>query len=172
MDQGRSRGDELADYNLTSTEINVSPQTMHRYAAQHMKVVMTNLVEHWDAVGKTWESLKLGWIGDSAEAADEFNARLKDIQERLFGVPSADGQTVETPGLLDKVRSGVVVAAANYNNAEHSVTDMWDAFCAQMRQEAESTGDSAPPPSDDTTLDPIKADYSANPYPWHKPEQS
>jgi hypothetical protein len=162
----------MADYNLAATEIDVAPQTMHRYAATYMKIVMTNIVDDWDTIGKTWENLKLSWIGDSAQAADDFNVRLKDIQQRLFGVPSADGKTVETPGLLDKVRSGVIIAAANYNSAEHSVTDMWDAFCAQMRQEAESGGDTAPPANVDTTLDPIKADYSDNPYPWHKPEKS
>ncbi|NGM15650.1 hypothetical protein O3597_04060 [Verrucosispora sp. WMMA2044] len=162
----------MPDYNLASTEIYVSPQTMHRYAAEHMKVIMTDLIGCWETIGQTWESIKIGWIGESADAADEFNTRLKDIQERLFGVPTADGEGVETPGLLDKVRSGVVVAAANYNNAEHSVTDMWDAFCAQMEQEPEASDGSPPPANEDTTLDPIKADYSDNPYPWHKPEES
>ncbi|WP_306204573.1 hypothetical protein [Actinoplanes sp. RD1] len=160
----------MADYNLVSTEIYVSPQSMHQYAAEHMKVVMNSLVDNWDAIGRTWEDLKLGWIGDSADAADEFNARLKDIQERLFGVPAADGKSVETPGLLDRARSGVIVAAANYNAAEHSVTDLWDAFCAQMRQEGETTN-GEPAPSQDTALDPIRADYTDNPYPWHEPEK-
>jgi hypothetical protein len=162
----------MADYNLAATEIDVAPQTMHTYAGTYMKTVMSSIAEDWETIGKTWEDLKLSWIGDSAEAADAFNVRLKGIQQRLFGVPSADGKTVETPGLLDQLRSGVVIAASNYNSAEHSVTDMWDAFCAQMRQEAESSGDSAPAANVDTTLDPIKADYSDNPYPWHKPEKS
>ncbi|MCI4061403.1 hypothetical protein MRQ36_01945 [Micromonospora sp. R77] len=160
-----------ANYNLASTEIDVSPSEMQS-AAETIKGIITSIAEHWETIGKTWTDLKLGWIGDSADAATQFNTRLTDIQERLFGVPSADGETVETPGLLDQLRGGVLVAAANYDSVELSVKDMWKAFSEQMAQEPEDSGDGAPPPSKDTTLDPIKADYVDNPYPWHKPEES
>lgn len=160
-----------ANYNLASTEIHVSPSEMHS-AAETIKGVTTSIAEHWETIGKTWADLKLGWIGDSADAANQFNADLKGIQERLFGVPSADGKTVETLGLLDQLRGGVLVAAANYDNAELSIKDMWKAFGEQITQEPEDSGDGAPTPSKDTDLDPIKVDYVDNPYPWHKPEES
>ncbi|MFF5175364.1 hypothetical protein ACFY3U_22410 [Micromonospora sp. NPDC000089] len=159
------------DYNSLSTNIDVSPHSMH-LAAKGIELISTTIAEHWGTIGKTWEDLKLGWIGDSSEAADAFNVRLTGIQERLFGVPSDDGETVDKLGLLDQLRAGVLHAASNYDNAEWSVIDVWESFCSQLSQAEESSGDEPPSPSVDTKLDPIKVDYDDNPYPWHKPEES
>ena len=160
----------MADYNAASTTIAVSPQEMHSCAAVSLKRVMTDISDCWRAIGQTWDSIHIGWIGDSATAADEFNARLTDIQQRLFGVPNPDGKTVKTPGLLDKVRSGVVIASVNYNNAERSVSTMWNDFCILLNQEADKS-DKKPSPYKDTTLAPITADFTDNPYTWHEPKK-
>ncbi|MET7704717.1 hypothetical protein [Micromonospora sp. NPDC005413] len=154
--------DGATNYDASAVRINVDMYYMHRSASVYLASLITNLQDDWTEIGNTWEQLKIGWLGESSEAADAFNERLKDVQNRLFGTPDpADTTKVETPGILDRVRYGAVVAAANYNAAEHAVTDMFDDFVHAIAGE----GDGAP---QDSTMPPITVDYNTNPYPTPK----
>ncbi|MFI5935025.1 hypothetical protein [Actinoplanes sp. NPDC051494] len=155
--------DSTTNYDTATIRIDVEMYFMHQYASVYMPSLITSLQEDWTKVGKIWEAIKIGWVGESSEAADSFNTRLKDVQNRLFGTPDkADPTKVETPGILDRVRYGAVMAAANYNSAEHAVTNMFDDFVHAMTGEGDGKG-----PQDSTTP-PITVDYTDNPYPKPK----
>ncbi|WP_432990715.1 hypothetical protein [Dactylosporangium sp. CA-233914] len=72
------------------------------------------IVESWNVIAKTWESLKLSWVGESANDAQEFNARLQSLQRQLFG---ASGEP-RTPGLVEQLCVIAVKAAMNYESAD------------------------------------------------------
>ncbi|MEU7919282.1 hypothetical protein ACGFIP_03345 [Micromonospora zamorensis] len=156
--------DGATNYDASAVRINVDMYYMHRSASVYMASLITSLQDDWREIGDTWDQLKIGWVGESSEAADAFNERLQDVQNRLFGTPDpADTTKVETPGILDRVRYGAVVAAANYNAAEHAVTDMFDAFVHAIAGEGEGEGG-----PQDSTMPPITVDYNTNPYPVPK----
>ncbi|WP_422747583.1 hypothetical protein [Micromonospora sp. WMMD1219] len=148
-----------ADYNPSGVQIDVNMHDMYGHAAVFLASLVDSLQDDWLAIANIWDQLKIGWVGESADAADAFNTRLEDVQQRLFGTPDPDNPTmVETPGILDQVRYGAMMAAANYNSAEHTVTDMFNAFLASMSGEMEGE-------PQDSTMEPITVDYTANPIP-------
>ncbi|SCG57334.1 hypothetical protein GA0070619_3608 [Micromonospora zamorensis] len=156
--------DGATNYDASAVRINVDMYYMHRSASVYLASLVTSLQDDWKEIGATWDQLKIGWLGESSEAADTFNERLKDVQNRLFGTPDpTDPTKVETPGILDQIRYGAVMAAANYNAAEHAVTDMFDDFVHAIADEGEGGGE-----QQDTTLPPITVDYNTNPYPTPK----
>jgi hypothetical protein len=155
--------DNTTAYDPSTVRIDVELYYMHQYASVYMPSLITNLQDDWKKIGEIWDQLKISWVGESSEAADAFNNRLKDVQNRLFGTPDkADPTKVETPGILDRIRYGAVVAAANYNSAEHSVTNMFDDFVNAIAGE----GDGKDP--QDSTMPPITVDYNTNPFPKPK----
>ncbi|GAA0587334.1 hypothetical protein GCM10010172_85560 [Paractinoplanes ferrugineus] len=155
--------DGATGYDVSKVRIDVELYYMHQYASVYMPSLITSLQEDWKKIGDIWDQLKISWVGEGSEAADAFNARLKDVQNRLFGTPDkADPTKVETPGILDRIRYGAVVAAANYNAAEHAVTNMFDDFVHAIAGEGDGNG-----PQDSTTP-PITVDYNTNPFPTPK----
>src|SRR4051794_7338829 len=87
-----------ANYDATDAKIAVSPGMIHDYASMSMAVEIHQIENYWKTISDAWNSLKLGWGGESADAAQAFNVRLQDVQNRLFGTPEmgADGKPMVT----------------------------------------------------------------------------
>lgn len=71
-----------------------------------------------------WNGLKLSWVGDSADAAQQLQAELDRIQTRLFGVKDDD----KRPGVIEQMSSVAANASALYSNVEETNTKMFNDF--------------------------------------------
>lgn len=87
--------------------------------------------------------LRISWTGDSADVADEFNARWTAVTTQLYGSQAAQLVNVLTGGLLYAVdpeaqgvinvlTGGVAKAAENYANCEGAVKAMFAQFHTEM----------------------------------------
>ncbi len=115
--------DSHSNYTDPSVRLDIMPDVMHDYSSRHMRVVIDNITEAWQTIDGTWRQLLLSWTGDSAEAAEEFNQRLWNVQKALFGEKESG-----TPGILAEIRGATMVASVNYGDAEVRVTEMFDKF--------------------------------------------
>jgi hypothetical protein len=168
---GYIRTHPRTNYDATDAKIAVSPGTIHDYASMSMAVEIQQIESYWKKISDAWNSLKLGWGGESADAAQAFNARLQDVQNRLFGTPEMgpDGKPTLTtdkdgnkvthivkPGVLTQCRMLGVMAAANYGDAEEQVKAMFQDFVNQL---TDGSSEAVPQPPVDVTTGPVTEIY-------------
>jgi hypothetical protein len=108
------------NYDSGELLINVDPDALFRYASVDIRGSSTSIVAHIYAIVQTWNSLKLGWMGNTADEVQDFNTRWSAGIEKLFG-------TEDKPedGILSKVATAAGMAAINYGVAEDIVTKMF-----------------------------------------------
>jgi hypothetical protein len=93
-----------------------------------------------------WNNLKLGWVGSTAAAAQEFNTEWTNACTLLFG--SSDGSVV---GAFQRVAQSVGIASINYGEVEQGNTQMFMSFVSALG----SPSSTAPPPSRDQQQGPV-----------------
>jgi hypothetical protein len=134
--------------------VSVSPTHIYQVAHGEMRAELDQIVECWNTIGRAWSDLKLGWAGDTAAAAKEFNDRLDEVQGELFGVDDKDDPK---PGIFGLIRGVAVQAASNYDKTEQQVWHMFTDFDAALS--AAPSGDTSPEGSD---ANPIKISYGSS----------
>ncbi len=74
-------------------------------------------------IARVWEGLALGWVGASAEEAQDFNNRWNQALRRLFG-------TDDDPrsGALPNIAYAVALASINYAEHEDTVVKMFNSL--------------------------------------------
>jgi uncharacterized protein YukE len=132
--------------------IRVDPDSVFRYATvdiMNEAKVMANAIS---TISQTWTNLQLGWVGTSAQEAQDFNNQWNQAIDRLFG-------TVKDPasGALPKIAEAVATAAVNYAEAEDAVTKTFRGFTDNQNPQ------SAPPPGRNQNQGPVTENAPAPP---------
>ncbi|GAA1685869.1 WXG100 family type VII secretion target [Fodinicola feengrottensis] len=114
------------NYDDVAKKIDVDPGQIELNAVG-IDGATTVLIEHLNAIEQTWQSLKVGWAGQTKAEVDSFNADWSNAYTAMFGEmfdKNYDGKSVPPEGhsALGKVRRVILAAASNYANAEESVS--------------------------------------------------
>ncbi|MFG1885216.1 hypothetical protein [Micromonospora sp. NPDC049102] len=138
-------------YDDALSVLSVDPGAIYQVAHVEMVAELDEIVKCWNRIGSAWSDLKLGWAGESASAAEDFNRRLDNVQAELFGV---DDKKDPKPGIFGLIRGVAVQAASNYDGTENQIFRMFQQFANNL--ESASGGDAPPQGSD---ANPIKISY-------------
>lgn len=108
------------NYDSGELLIDVDPDALFRYATVDIPGSATSIAAHVYAIVQTWNSLKLGWVGNTSDEVQDFNTRWSAAITKLFG-------TEESPedGILSKVAKAAGMAAINYGVSEDIVTKIF-----------------------------------------------
>jgi uncharacterized protein YukE len=104
------------NFNDSGMTIRVDPDLMYQLATVNMKNSAQTLMEAVNGVVQTWNNLKVGWVGTSADEAQAFNDQWVHAVNSLFG-----SQADPTSGVLPKIANGTALASINYGEAEDTV---------------------------------------------------
>jgi hypothetical protein len=105
-------------------------------------ISITQVADQIKKVGDIGSSLNIGWVGTTAQEAQDFIDRWQKTMTTLFGRSDADPNTPPAPGedILGRIAAAVTGAAVNFAWANKSVTDVFNGFTAP----ATSTGQIQP----------------------------
>ncbi|WP_432990689.1 hypothetical protein [Dactylosporangium sp. CA-233914] len=122
--------------------MDILPHGMWESGYKAVPAQLATLVRSWNVIAKAWDGLKLSWVGESANEAQQFSARLQDLQRQLFG---AAGEP-RVPGLVEQLCVIAVKAAMNYDSADIANIIMFKEFADAINvqplppEDAESGG--------------------------------
>jgi uncharacterized protein YukE len=116
-----------ANYDNAGMVIQVDPDAMYTDATTTMRTHGDSMAEHISSINDTWNGLKLGWMGRTADEAQSFNDQWNAAIKSLFG-------TEEDPssGVLNKIEVAVHYASVNYGVAEDVVVKMFNQIAAAI----------------------------------------
>jgi uncharacterized protein YukE len=106
------------NFNDGNMTIRVDPNLMYQLATVNMKNSAQTLMDAVNGTVQTWNNLKVGWVGTSADEAQAFNDQWTRAVNSLFG-----SQADPTSGVLQKIANGTVLASINYGEAEDTVVN-------------------------------------------------
>jgi len=129
-------------YDDSGVTINVEPEMIFQSATVAIPSLGREIADSVNRISQVWSDLKLGWVGNTAQAAQDFNDRWVSSINELFG--SKDGSTT---GVLASIAKGVEMAGSNYGQAEDVVTNMFNQTASSLGQGSGS----------DTPADPHRA---------------
>jgi hypothetical protein len=126
-------------YDDPSIRINVNPDDMFQSATKGIPNLGGQIADSINRIVGTWNDLKLGWIGNTAEEAKDFNDRWAAAISELFGTKAEPDS-----GLLSQIANGIAMASLNYGGAEDVVTNMFTKMAASLADNGSS--DTPPDP--------------------------
>ncbi|MEV6994320.1 WXG100 family type VII secretion target [Streptomyces sp. NPDC093228] len=120
---------DTGDYDIST--IKIDPSGLD---AQGKKIVQLarEVAESIDRINRTLESLKLGWVSESADEAQEFSDRWIRVMREMFG--ENGGQI----GVLAAMAGGISTAAIGFSHLE---TGLESSFTEFINKLASSGGD-------------------------------
>ncbi|GAB2964967.1 hypothetical protein GCM10027280_62250 [Micromonospora polyrhachis] len=145
-----------AVYHDATVQIFMDPGKVHDIAHGDLLHYLGMIKDSWKKIADTLEDLKLGWAGESAEAAQAFSERLINVQADVFGVSEEEGDRAKA-GILDLLRYGAVHAAANFGAAEGNATEYLNKFAAALEEKVEE-GEDVPQPESNPN-GPVSIEY-------------
>jgi hypothetical protein len=113
--------------------IMVDPDLIYQLATNNIPAYIGQVADSINRVVGIWNNLKVGWVGKTAQEAQDFNDRWVTSITDLFGT-SADPGT----GVLPKIAYGLSLAGMNYGEAEDVVTNMFKKLTAALQQSGSS----------------------------------
>jgi hypothetical protein len=119
-------------YDDQAITIRVDPNTMFHMATIEIPVYGGEVADSINRIVDIWNGLKLGWVGNTATEAQEFNDLWTQSITQIFG--TGDGST----GILSRLANGIAIAAVNYGETEDVVASMLN----QMTTALQDTGGS------------------------------
>jgi hypothetical protein len=125
-------------YDDQSIQIRVDPDTMFQLASVAMPTYGGQVADSVNRIVAIWNGLKLGWVGNTAKEAQEFNDLWTTSITQLFGTSGDDGT-----GILSRLANGVALAAVNYGESEDVVTSMFNQMTTAL-QNAGGSDNSGP----------------------------
>jgi hypothetical protein len=102
-----------SNYDDSGISIRVDPNSLYQYATSDITSHAKNLASSVSSIVQIWNNLKVGWVGNSASDAQEFNSLWAQAVNKLFGSDSDPSS-----GALPKIADAVAQAAMNYGVAE------------------------------------------------------
>jgi hypothetical protein len=107
-------------YGDLSTVIKVDPDAMFDTIRQAVMGYGQGVVDGINRIIMVWNSLKLGWIGNTADEAQAFNEAWSAAMIKLFG-----DEVNPQVGILNQIADGVTLASINYGETEATVVKMF-----------------------------------------------
>lgn len=133
-----------AQYDTAGAVIKVAPDNVYQTATVGIPSLGQEIADSVNRIVGIWNDLKLGWVGNTATEAQDFNDRwAADISE-LFG-SKADGTHHGNAGILNQLANGIAMAAVNYAQAEDAVTNMFNQTADALEQSGSASGTPANP---------------------------
>lgn len=126
-------------YDNAGITIKVDPDDIFKFATVAIPRLGEEVANSVGRIVQIWNDLKLGWVGDTAQEAQDFNDRWSSNIAELFGGKGGPGV-----GILDQIADGISMAASNYGGAEDVVTNMFSQTALSLGQNGSSD---APPDS-------------------------
>jgi hypothetical protein len=119
----------LPDYNGNTT-IDVDPSLLGGPLLAQLKEVQDNVLQILKDVNDTFNDLKLGWVGSTAQAVDDWNQQWQGNIHGLFGKEGADPNKMPPAGeaYFGKIIYYVESAADNLTNASDSVEELFTPY--------------------------------------------
>lgn len=152
------------------TTANVFPSSIHvsgtegDYSYGAVPALVRDVSDSFQRIYDIWKNLSLSWIGDAADAAQELQDKLDNIQKRLFG-DKVDGKDV--PGVIEQMSSAAAGAARLYSNVEETNTKMFNDFADDIKwtplpdeNASDSGGSTDAPDTKDLTYGPVTEKFS------------
>jgi hypothetical protein len=132
-----------ADYDHVGT-FTADPVTLTT-RGNNLKDLGQAVADSIDRINKTWNDLKLGWMGDTADEAKAFVDRWNVVMGELFGSDEHPEK-----GALNEIVTGVLTTAWIFGQTEHTLAEFFNDFKNGL---AGGGGPSDTPPSSvtDTT---------------------
>jgi hypothetical protein len=127
-------------YDNAGISIRVDPDTIFQVAAVSIPSLGEDVANSVSRVVQIWNDLKLGWVGNTAQEAQDFNDSWTTSISELFG----GGKGGPATGILAQIADGAAMAASNYGQAEDVVTNMFNQTTSSLGQNGSS--DSPPDP--------------------------
>ena len=115
-----------SNYNDIGMSIKVDPTAMYNYANTDVRNAADALAGSISRIGGIWEGLRLGWVGTTADEAQDFSDQWNAAVTGLLG--TGDGST----GALPKIGGAVVAASINYGDAEDTNQKMFQSLSSAM----------------------------------------
>jgi hypothetical protein len=109
-----------SNYDSGELLIDVDPDAIFRYASVDIPGMATAIAAHIHDIVSTWNSLKLGWLGNTSDEVQDFNTRWSAAITKLFGTDDKPED-----GILSKVATAAGMGAINYGVAEDAVHQMF-----------------------------------------------
>src|SRR5690348_12134837 len=131
-------------YDTAGAVIKVAPDNVYQTATVGIPSLGQEIADSVNRVVGIWNDLKLGWVGNTATEAQDFNDRWAADISKLFG-SQADGTQGGTPGILNQLANGIAMAAMNYGQAEDVVTNMFNQTADALDHSASSSGTPSDP---------------------------
>jgi len=130
------------DYNAVT--LSVDPISIST-ACDQVTEAAQNISSALGDIMASLSELRLSWTGDSADVANDFNARWTAVTQELYGSQFASDLNQATGGwvyefhadalgVLNVLTGGVTMAAQNYANCEGAVVAMFQEFQNQLLQ--------------------------------------
>jgi hypothetical protein len=126
-------------YDNAGINIRVDPDAIFPTATVAIPSLGGDISDSVNRILQIWNDLKIGWVGNTAQEAQDFNDRWAASISELFGT-----QGDPSSGILTQITDGVALAASNYGQAEDVVTNMFNQATSSLSQN--SSSDSTPDP--------------------------
>jgi hypothetical protein len=126
-------------YDNAGISIKVDPDSIFQLATDTIPSLGEDVANSIDRVVQIWNDLKIGWVGHTAQEAQDFNDRWTTSIGELFG-----GKDGSAGGILAQIADGIAMAGSNYGQAEDVVTNMFNQTASSVGQD--SSSGSAPDP--------------------------
>ncbi len=123
-----------ANYDNAGIVIQVDPDAMYTDATTTMRTHGESIADSISSINDTWNGLKLGWMGRTADEAQSFNDEWNAAIKSLFGTKD-DPST----GVLNKIEVAVHYASVNYGVAEDVVVKMFNDIESAIRDPSGSS---------------------------------
>jgi hypothetical protein len=109
-----------ANYDGSGTTISVNASDLYQWSMQVMPNYGKEIADSVNRIVKTWNDLKIGWVGNTADEAQDFNDRWAASISELFGTDAEPAA-----GILSRIANGITMASVNYDAVEDVVTNMF-----------------------------------------------
>jgi WXG100 family type VII secretion target len=130
------------DYDAVKN-IHVEPDTLKTIAdtlTQHAQDVASSIGN----ITNTLTDLQLGWAGQSAQEAEDFDNRWVQVMTELFGTKNDPSK-----GVLNAIVDGLLTARAGFSTTEQALKGMFHNFTDALDKQAQPNSDNSttPPPN-------------------------
>jgi hypothetical protein len=125
-------------YDDAGASIKIDPDNVYQSATVAVPALGAEIADSVNRVVQIWSDLKLGWVGNTAQEAQDFNDRWSASIGALFGGAGS------TSGVLSDISDGIARASVNYGQAEDVVTNMFSHTASSLESSSPPPDGSAP----------------------------
>ena len=119
--------------NYDASLINVDSSQLST-CVNNLNTAVSNINNDLANIMNSLGSLRLSWMGQASNMANQFNTEWEFSMGELFGT-----QADPSDGILNILSGGVAQAVSNYSNTEASIMNMWNSFMRALMSQTPST---------------------------------